>query len=77
MIVRKWNGSSASFKQDEIVEVIIEKMGGKFKSREELFGNHWLDVEPLYIRAGWFVKFDKPSYFEFSKRKKASGGYWV
>ena len=46
------------------------------KARQELFDNHYLDIEPAYRNAGWKVEFDKPgynetydSYFVFSKKK--------
>ena len=34
--------------------------------REEIFSNHWLDVEDFYRQAGWTVTFYKPAYNEFS-----------
>lgn len=33
-------------------------------TREEIFDNHWLDVENYYRRAGWRVTFFKPAYYD-------------
>lgn len=33
-------------------------------SRDQIFENHWLDVEDSYRDAGWKVAYDKPGYCE-------------
>jgi hypothetical protein len=45
--------------------------------RNEIFKNHWLDVEEIYEEAGWQVAYDKPGYnetyeasFEFTDASK-------
>jgi len=79
MIVRKWNGSSATVKVDEIIEQYFRLKGlhtkANTRERKELFDKHYLDIEPAYREAGWKVKFEKPdytesfpSYFVFSKK---------
>lgn len=60
----------------------------KYKDRpfeiteEDLFKNHWLDVEDIYREVGWKVEYDKPGYnesypatFKFLRRYKHSGGF--
>lgn len=69
-----WNGSESTFSQDEVVGVILSKLGDRLTSAE-LFKNHYLDVEPSYRAAGWIVEYDKPAYCEtyaanFTFRKK-------
>lgn len=81
LIVRKWNGTSATIKVNEIVEQYFRIKGtdpeDNGRERRELFENHHLDIEPAYRHAGWCVEFDKPgynesydSYFVFTKRTK-------
>lgn len=46
-------------------------------TKDEIFDNHWLDIEDIYREQGWKVKYDKPGYneesfkpyFEFSVKK--------
>jgi hypothetical protein len=69
-----WDGHSSTFTQDEVVEVILQKLGDRM-TRQELFDRHYLDVEPSYRAAGWHVEYDKPAYCEtyaanFTFRKK-------
>jgi len=66
LIVRKWNGHSASFKVTEVVEQYFRVSGEEATAakRKELFDNHHLDIEPAYRNAGWKVEFDKPGYNE-------------
>jgi hypothetical protein len=52
----------ATVMQDEVLELIRRKL--KFKNDEKIFGNKWLDVEPLFRKAGWTVVYDKPGYNE-------------
>lgn len=54
------NSNSITIKQDDIVNAIIKKG----ISRDEIFLNHWLDVEKIYEEAGWKVEYDKPAYNE-------------
>jgi hypothetical protein len=78
LIVRKWNGHSATIKVKEIVEQYFRVSGEEQtpKARNELFENHHLDIEPAYRNAGWKVEFDNPAYnedydayFVFTKKK--------
>ena len=74
MIVEKWDGSSSTIKQENIVKAVEKR--SEYTS-EEIYNNKWMDFEDLFTRAGWKVKYDKPAYcesydatFEFSKDKK-------
>ena len=62
-ITEKWNGSSSTFKQCDLVKVIREKL--KLKPNDHvIFDKHWLDVEDIFRDAGWRVYYDKPGYNE-------------
>lgn len=72
LIVENWNGTCASVKQDEAVERIAKALD---ISRDAAFKHGYLDVESVYSKAGWKVKYDKPAYnesydayFVFSKK---------
>jgi len=78
LIVRKWNGSSASVEVEEIVKHYFNVSGEEQTAakRKELFDRHYLDIEPAYREAGWQVKFESPdytenfpSYFRFTRKK--------
>ena len=72
LITKHWTGSSATIKQDEAAKLAAKNLKC---STEKLYDNHWMDVEPIYRKAGWSVKYDKPgynesyeAYFVFSKK---------
>ena len=46
--------------QEDVVKLMVEK-GLK---RDEIFDRHWLDVEDVYRKVGWNVKYDAPGYNE-------------
>ena len=60
LIAETFVNGQASFKQEDVVERIVSK--GIEKT--DIFSNHWLDVEEIYIKAGWKVKYDQPAYNE-------------
>lgn len=62
LIQKNLQGNQAVVTQNEVVALICNKM--KIKSRQQIFDNNWLDVEPRYEEAGWEVVFDKPGYNE-------------
>lgn len=71
MIAANFNGGYSSFTQEAVVKLIVKKG----ISRNDLFSNNWLDVEPIYEKSGWKVEYDKPGYNEsyeptFSFKKK-------
>lgn len=51
------------FTQDELVDFILKNAPEDVTS-QTLFDNHWLDIEPIYRKAGWKVEYDKPGYCE-------------
>jgi hypothetical protein len=92
MIAKNWADGSSCFKQDDVVDLIKAKWvasGQKVNEDEifdshwedEIFDSHWLDVEDVYRKAGWSVKYDSPAYcetypatFEFKPRRKRGSG---
>ncbi len=71
LIAEKLNGRHATVMQKEAVRRIKTKMK---VTNDELFYNGWMDVEPIFRKAGWKVTYDKPAYnesyepsFQFSK----------
>jgi len=62
LIAKKFNGYESTVKQDEAINAIMAE--DETISRQEIFDNHWLDVEDIYRNIGWEVKFDKPGYSE-------------
>lgn len=70
-IVAAWDGWSAKVKQASVAMVIAARLD---ISQAEVYNRGFLDVEPIYRKAGWKVKYDKPgynesyeAYFEFTK----------
>jgi hypothetical protein len=60
LIGENFDGKRASFKQRDVVKRIV----AKGISKKEIEDNNWLDVEPIYISAGWDVSYNKPAYNE-------------
>jgi len=56
LIARNFADGEARFEQEEVVKALV----AKGHTREEIFANHWLDVEDIYRKAGWNVEYDKP-----------------
>jgi hypothetical protein len=73
LIAETWDGRRSSFKLKDVRALAKKKLDGKEVKSE------WLDVEPIYEKAGWRVKFDKPgwdenydAFFEFTKKRSSS-----
>lgn len=71
LIAENFNGHSASVYQSEVMKSLVAE---GLKSNE-IFKKGWLDVEDIYRKQGWEVKYDKPgynesyeAYFKFSKK---------
>ncbi|MBP9819782.1 hypothetical protein KBC79_03510 [Candidatus Woesebacteria bacterium] len=62
MLINQNQGSNgrAHVKQNEVVAELV-KLGF---NEAEIFAKRWLDVEPLYRKAGWDVSYDKPGWDE-------------
>lgn len=74
VILENWDPTSkvAHIKQEEVVQKLIEHVPGL--TLDDVFSKHYLDIEELYRKQGWKVKYDKPhytesykAYFEFRK----------
>jgi hypothetical protein len=61
MILDNWDGRSSTFQQKEVVDLIVKNTN---LSVEIIFNKHYLDIETIFERAGWIVKYDKPAYNE-------------
>lgn len=68
LIVKKWDGRSATVKQDDVVTLAVEKLEKRTEKRENwreyAFEQGWFDVEDIYRAQGWDVEYDKPAYCE-------------
>ncbi len=76
LIAKNYNGNSATVTQDEVVNALLQYCADQSgevlnKYRDDIFNEHWLDVEEIYSKAGWKVKYDKPAFCE------NYGAYWV
>lgn len=63
--------------QDKLLD-LVRKLNPDLKI-QAAFDCGWFDVEPMYEKAGWSVKYDKPSYNEtyapswhFTPKKRAA-----
>ena len=74
LIAQNFSEYAATFSQDEVVKLIVSKMGC---SRQRVFDERWLNVEDIYRGSGWDVEYDKPGYNEsyptitFRRRKSS------
>jgi hypothetical protein len=66
LIARNWDGTESDVLQEDAATLALEKLkaAGKNVTCEQLYDNHWMDVEGAYRKAGWSVAFDKPAYCE-------------
>jgi hypothetical protein len=76
LIAERWDGRDSSFKQDDVIALIVGHDSALAATREEIFSKHYLDVEDIYREAGWGVLYEKPGYnetgpavFRFTKKK--------
>lgn len=61
LITKNFRGKQAVVYQDDAITAIQSVMG---VDRSDVFKNGWLEIEPLFQRAGWKVEYDKPGYNE-------------
>lgn len=72
-LIRKYyDGKSASFHRDEVVELMV----GMGISKRDIDTNNWLGIEGVYGRSGWKVERKKSgsnesetAIFTFTKKK--------
>lgn len=67
----KPDGTAIVTQEEILKEVCGDPECGKL-TRDEIFDNHWLDIEDIYREKGWEVFYDQPcfsgshnAYFEF------------
>ena len=53
----------SKFTQNELIDFVLKK-APEGVTRETLFDNCWLDIEPVYRKVGWKVDYDCPAYCE-------------
>jgi len=70
LIEKNLRGSSATVTQNEAASALAKQLK---VTRQHVFDAGWLECEPMFRKAGWKVKYDKPgynedysAYFEFS-----------
>jgi len=61
LIVKYWDGNQAKVLQKDAVAEIVRRSD---LTSEELVDKHYLDVEGIFRKAGWNVKYDGPAYCE-------------
>lgn len=67
LLVRKVSLSGvATFTVPELADLAVKKARaqGERISRDKLFDNRWLDIEPVFQEAGWKVQFIKTPYYD-------------
>jgi hypothetical protein len=64
LVALKWNGSSSTIRQDELLEKYFQISGQESNrsNREKVFDNHYLEFEQIYNQNGWEVEYNKPDY---------------
>lgn len=74
LITENMHNGRATFNQDLVVARIQEEIS---ISREKIFSKGYLNIEPIYEKAGWTVTYDKPGwdesytpYFTFSRSRR-------
>ena len=74
LIAKQWDGHRATVKlKDLIAETLRIKPSANSR---ELFEDHSFDIEPVFRKSGWTVKYDQPAYnedydsfYEFTPKK--------
>lgn len=60
LIAKRMAHEEVVIKQNEVL-TLLEDRG---LNRNDVFENHWLDIEELYAKYGWKVEYDKPGFNE-------------
>lgn len=61
LIAKNYLHGKSTITQEEVLDCLWTD---KEISRQEVFKQHWLDVEDLYRAEGWTVEYDKAGYNE-------------
>ena len=60
LIVKNYKNGYSRFLQDEVVTELVKKG----LDEKDIYANHWLDVEDIYRKNNWWVRYDSPGYCE-------------
>ncbi len=75
LIAKNFTGRSSKILQKDVIAHMLSIRDSI--SRDEIYQNHWLDVEDIYRSEGWEVEYDKPvawggenfeAYYRFTKK---------
>ncbi len=69
LIAENWNGSQSVIMKNDAVKRILGKMSSETFTKQMIYDNHYLDVEPIYQDNGWVVEYDNPGYNETYEAK--------
>lgn len=61
LIAENFQGNKATVRQKDVAALIAKKMN---ISVDDVFKNHYLDVEDIFKKGGWKVEYDKPGWDE-------------
>lgn len=61
LIALNFSGDSASVKQDDVIDEVTRTTD---LSRYEILDKGYLNVEEIFRKAGWKVRYEKPDYTE-------------
>lgn len=62
LIAKHWTGHRSQITKKEVVNEIKSRMPGF--SDLMILENGWLDIEDIYRKVGWKVRYDSPAYDE-------------
>ena len=62
LIKKYWSGSQASFKQDELLALVLST--DSTLTKEKIFEEHLFDFEQVFRAEGWKVIYNKPGWDE-------------
>lgn len=69
LIQENFNGTKSHISQNDAMTRVLSKTD-KY-DRQDIFNNHFMDVEPKYREAGWTVQYESDgcngAYYNFSK----------
>ena len=72
LITANWKGTHAVILQTDAAKLVAKRLK---ITQQQVFDKCFLDIEDIYRKEGWAVKYDKPAYnedyeatFEFSKK---------
>lgn len=68
LLISNYNPNGTVITQEDVIVEIMNRSPDDI-SRNEIFDNGWLDVEPLFKENGWNVEYDKPGLGESYKAR--------